>query len=64
MSWDKYFKPATCEICGLHIGNHFNHTECSKKKKEMHADKRKAKRAVPKYKSEKQIESFLKSIGE
>lgn len=51
-----------CEICGEHIGNGFDHSECSELKKEMYKDL-KVKSEAKKKLSKKSIDYLSKRYG-
>ena len=63
MSYSDRFKlDEVCEICGDHIGNGFDHEECSKLKKEIYGGKNENKNPVKKM-SKKQLDGYCDYIN-
>jgi len=62
MRFDKEFLTAECSICGEHIGNGFDHSECAKVKKEIYGDSSENKHPRKKL-SKKQLENLENYFG-
>ena len=59
--WEKNTR--TCEICGLNRGPYFDHSECSKRLREIYKEKNESKQRAKSILSKKELD-FLCKVGD